>query len=294
MQTLESTTSISFKNILFLTDLTPASQEAFEYALSLASQHGAQVFPAHVLEPFLPTELDAPVVPELMSQLESQRREQLTSLFKTSKVQSRALISTKPIETQVPEWINRYGIDLVIIGTHGRRGVQRFLLGSTAETIFRTATCPVLTVGPHVICPKGKDLRFQNILFATDLGRASKAALPYALSFAHEQDAHLSLLHVLPESSWGRTDRPQLLDTTKTQLKNLVPNDASLSHPPEVVVETGDAAERILSYSGEYLPDLIVLGLPKEKAFSTHFQTGVTYKVASSAPCAVLTVRSNT
>ena len=87
-------------------------------------------------------------------------------------------------------------IDLVVLGTHGRRGVQKFLLGSVAEEIWRHANVPVLTVGPAVSRSRS-DKGFHCVLFATDFTAESLAGLPYAVSMAREYQAHLVLLHVI-------------------------------------------------------------------------------------------------
>jgi len=195
------------------------------------------------------------------------------------------------MEYAVQHWINDHGIDLVVIGTHGRRGLQRFLMGSTAEAIFRTATCPVLTVGPHAGIKSYDESRIDKIVFATDLTRESEYAVSYALSFAHERRAHVTFLHVIPDDVRQHLDHARIVNFCREELEKLVPEDAQLWCQPEFRVEQGDPAEQIINFAEHELPDLIVLGLPRDKDFSTHFQTGVTYKVVTSAPCPVLTVR---
>jgi nucleotide-binding universal stress UspA family protein len=92
-------------------------------------------------------------------------------------------------------------IDLIVMGTRGRSGVGKFLLGSSAEEVFRQAPCPVLTVGPH--SPAKAPHEFTRIVFATDFSPESVAALPYAVSLAQECQAHLTLLHVVAEPKGG-------------------------------------------------------------------------------------------
>jgi nucleotide-binding universal stress UspA family protein len=91
-------------------------------------------------------------------------------------------------------------VDLVVVGTHGRRGIENVPLGSVAERIFRDATCPVLTVGPYSYRESRVDLtgEIRTYLFATDFGEASLRALPRAVSLANQTKARLILLHVLP------------------------------------------------------------------------------------------------
>lgn len=291
MKTLESITAVSFKNVLFLTDLTEASQAAFTYAVAFARNYGARIYPAHAVTPFLPTELEMPVMPDILKEVEAQRRQQLENMAKNAGTNYLALITEEPIEDAVPHWITEHGIDLIVMGTHGRKGVERFLLGSTAEMIFRKAACPVLTVGPHVSPQLKKELEIKSILFATDLSRPDESAASYAVALARERLAHLTMLHVLPDTTELDTDRARLTEFATAELKKLVPSNAEMWHEPEFLVEIGDPATQIINFAEKQRPDLIVLGLPKDKQFSTHFRSGVTYKIVSSVPAAVLTIR---
>ena len=291
MDSLATSTAISFKNILFLTDFSDASRAALVYALAFARHHHAKLFPAHVSRPVPVAYPEGGGVYDFNPETKEANLAKLQDLVQRNCTSFQALVAEGEIEYAIQRWINEYGIDLVVIGTHGRRGVQRFLLGSTAEAIFRTATCPVLTVGPHVPFKPGEESRIDNILFATDLTRESEYAVSYALSFAHERRAHTTFLHVIPGDARLYLDHARMVTFCHEELKRLVPTDAQLWCEPEFRVEEGDPAEQIINYADRELPDLIVLGLPKDKDFSTHFQTGVTYKVVTSAPCPVLTVR---
>ena len=194
------------------------------------------------------------------------------------------------IENAIQEWTAVHGIDLIVIGTHGWRGIQRLLLGSTAELILRGATCPVLTVGPHVPKVECDPEYIDRILFATDLTQAIEYAVSYALSFAHERCAHLTLLHVLARDSHARDDN-RVKACCEHEHRRLVPSDAVAWCAPQFVITQGDPAQEILNYVETDNSDPIVLGLPRDKVFSSHFRTGVTYSVASGAPCPVLTIR---
>lgn len=291
VKTLECTTPISFKNILFLTDFSPASETAFTYAVAFGRHFAARVYPAHVVVPPLLTEAEAPVAVQLLQQAEEDRFAQLNNLFKGTGVAYQALISQAPIESAIPKWINEHGIDLIIVGTHGRRGVDRFFLGSTAELIFRTATCPVLTIGPHVPLRFSNKLDIKKVVCALALSKEIEPAIPYAMSFAQESNAELTFLNVI-DNDIQTVPEPELLaEYSTTIMKGLVPSNANLSHKPEFIVAEGNAANEIVNCAEKGRADLIVLGVAKDKNFSTHFRRGVAYKVISSSPCAVLTVR---
>jgi len=291
MKTLECTTAISFKNILFLTDFTSASQTAFSYALALARHFDAQLYPAHAVTPFVPTELDAPIVPEILANIEDDKRSQLAELVKKTGVPGTVLVTQKAIEDAVPEWIKEHGIDLIVMGTHGRRGVDRMFMGSVAEAIVRSAACPVLTVGPEVKPQPQHELDIRKVLFATSLTKENDVAASYALSFARERSADLTVLHVLQMPAETQEDWETLADIARDEMKELVATEEGWPHKTEFFVDAGDAATRIFEYAIKLKAGLIVLGLSKKIRTNTHFRAGVAYKVISSAPCAVLTVR---
>jgi nucleotide-binding universal stress UspA family protein len=198
------------------------------------------------------------------------------------------------VEAAVPHWITEHGIDLVIMGTHGRRGLQHFLMGSIAEAIFRNATCPVLTVGPHVTTRPYREFKVENILFPTDLGVHAEFAAQYALSVAEESDAKLTFMHVVSLEKAFQNDRATLVEKANQKLGKIVPGEAGERCKPDFVVEVGDPAKELLGYANAERPDLIVLGLPAGKKFNGHFRGGVTYNIIAGAPCPVLTVRDVT
>ncbi len=288
MQALETATDISFKNILFLSDFTEASQAALSYALGFARHYKAQLYPAHACDPVILAETTSADVIEKV--VENSQKE-LEKLAKYNKMTGPVLFTRGSVEKAFPQWIEEHGIDLVVVGTHGRRGLQRFLLGSTAEFIFRNASCPVLTVGPHVAVRPYNGFTADSILFPTDLGKHAESAATYALSFARETHARLTFMHIVPLDEAFQRDRNELVNAAKEKLANLIPSDAKLWCQPEMVVEVGDPALEVQGYADKERPDLIVLGLPAKKEFSAHFRTGVTYKLVCSAPCPVLTIR---
>ena len=291
MQALQTATDIAFKNILFLTDFSESSESALAYALGFAKHFNANLYPAHASDPVILTE---GVTADVIDKIAENSRVQLETLAWNNKIKGPVLFAQTSVESVFPKWIAEHGIDLVVVGTHGRRGLQRFLMGSTAEFIFRNATCPVLTVGPHVATRPYNGFVAENILFPTDLGSHAEFASSYALSFAHESRGRLTLMHIIPRETAFQHDTRELIAEITDKLTRLIPSDAKLWCAPEVVVEVGDPALEVQGYAERERPDLIVLGLPHNKEFSAHFRTGVTYKLVSSAPCPVLTIRDMT
>jgi nucleotide-binding universal stress UspA family protein len=287
MQFARASTAISFKNILFLTDFSDASNRALAYALALARHFNAQLYPAHVIDTAIPV----PAGEAAISNLEDRKRQQLSRQVEYNGIRYKPLLCRCDFEAAVPHWVAEYGIDLIVLGTHGRRGIQRFLLGSTSEWVVRSALCPVLTVGPHVAVPRLLNLAINKILFATGLSRQTfELPLQYAVSLAEERHAHLMLLHVLPEESRNYQDRTRVLRFTLEELQKLLPPDAASRCKAEFAVDAGEVGERILVHARDERPDLIVMGLSGKHESTGGSESGVMYRVISSAPCAVLTV----
>ena len=288
MQALQTVNMISFKNILFLTDFSEASQGALAYALGLAKHYNASIYPAHACDPVILTETASP---DILDEVEENSRQRLAALAKENKISGTPLFARGPLGPAISHWTKERGIDLIVMGTHGRKGLQHFLIGSVAEAVFRSATCPVLTVGPHVALRPHHDFKVESILFPTDLGEHAEFSAQYALSAAQESNAELKLMHVISLGTAFQSDRGGLVEKAYRELEKLVPADAKEWCKPELIVEVGDPAKELLSYAETERPDLIVLGLPADKKFNGHFRTGVTYQIVSSAPCPVLTVR---
>ncbi len=96
--------------------------------------------------------------------------------------------------------VEKREIDLIVIGTHGWRGVEKLLLGSTAEEILRCSGVPVLMVGPDNLVPPETEAKPGRILYATDFSTESEPAMRYACSLAKEYNAALFFLHVTQDA----------------------------------------------------------------------------------------------
>ena len=253
MHALPVVNKISFKNILFLTDFTESSRGAMAYALGFANHFGAQVYPAHACDPVILTETAAP---DILDEVEENSRRRLNELAKENNFNGKPLFARGPVAEAVPQWIAQHGIDLIVMGTHGRHGLTHLLMGSVAEAIFRNATCPVLTVGPHVTVRPSHDFKAENILFPTDLGAHAEFATQYALSIAQESRAQVTFMHVVSLEEAFQRDRAELMATSYKKLEALVPAEAKQWCTPEMVVEVGDTVKELLGFAQTERPDI--------------------------------------
>lgn len=296
MTTMQANKPIALKNILFLTDFSEPSVTATPFAVSIARAYGSVVHALHVLVPSAYTYMTSEAAATLLDGEEDRAREEMQQV----EAQFSGLPSEVMIERGGAVWpvlsevLKEHEIDLIVLGTHGRTGVQKLLLGSSAEVVFRRAHVPVLTIGPAVQSGAHGGGRFRCVLFATDFNEVSTAAAPYAVSLAQENQSRLLLLHVLPKPKSGKPERELSIAEALHRLQELVPAEAELWCRPEAVVQHGDPAEQILAAANQCGADLIVLGvrgMDRLAGAATRLDQAIAYQVVVHAPCPVLTVR---
>ncbi len=290
MKLLDCETRVSLKNILFATDFSKQSDAALSYALSIARRYGSTVFAAHVI-PDRPLLASPPIEAweAMAAQAAPEAKESLLLLeSQLNGIPHEMLLRKGHVWPELSEVIDAKAIDLLVLGTHGRTGASKVLMGSVAEKIFRQAQCPVLTVGPQVAGEPGSIADMHEILLPTDFSRESLAAVPYAVSFAQEHRARLHLLHVAENLLTASAEA-----WTIERLHSLVPPEAELWCEPKALVEYGSAAEKILECAEELGTDVIVLGVKRTPSHlgATHVSLGTAYNVVSQAICPALTVR---
>lgn len=297
MKAATATTRVNFHNVLFLTDFSEPSEAAVPFLTAVARAYGSKTFVLNVLLPD-PLLYSTPTAINLVEEAQKETA-------KAAMQQVAAHLSGLPYETHV-EWgpevwpiaeeaIRSHGIDLVVVGTHGRTGTEKLLLGSVAEEIFRRSPVPVLTVGPNVSKGMHSGGRFHCVLFATDFSAHSLGALPHALSLAQENQARLILLHVLQHNGLNAPSLSQTaIAAAFSKLKELIPEGTDNWCRPETLVESGEPASRILEIGKEHGADLIVLGVrnsTEHLGSAIRLGRATAHKVVVDAPCPVLTVR---
>ncbi len=298
MNTAGTGARIVLKSVLFLTDFSEASQAALPFALAIGREFGSTIHAFHVLTP-APLICAAPETTavaveaqEEYAESEMQRLEAQLAGVPHDAMLVRGISVWAPIEQAIED----SHANLLVIGTHGRTGAQKLLLGSVAEEIFRLSPIPVLTIGPWARKEIHNAAHFHRVLFATDFTPESLAAAPYAISLAQENEARLILLHVVHERDREIADRRSVTSVANLmyELHEIVPKDAELWCRPEGVVEYGEPAARILEAAKQRNADLIVLGVRDHGGHlgaATHLERAVAHRIVAHAKCPVLTVR---
>jgi len=303
--------AVAIKNILFATDFSAVSESALPYVAALGVRYGSTVHVANVLPDAVllrPGAPDPAVMGQIYEEAHSVAQEKMQHLVKRLKgFPCKTYLRHGGVYEVISAIIREQDVDLLVLGTHGRTGLGKLIMGSVAEELFRQAPCPVLTVGPRVPVTEKvlesrhhRDLpppqiKLHEILYATDLEPDAAQGAFYATSLAREFQAHLTLMHVIDGYGKDLHDHPGPIDKTLRRLEELVPDRSGLRYEPEFVAQFGMPSELILQTAGEYAADLIVLGVrpaPGHLGAATHFSGSTAHKVVVGANCPVLTVRS--
>ena len=281
---------LKIERILCPVDFSEFSGRAYDYAHSFALHYKAKLFVQHVAESFIPFH-DSYVSPALIDQIYAQqvagaeeKIRELGSRRNRNGVEPEVILGRGPIADSILSLAESKDIDLIVMGTHGRRGFDRLVLGSVTERVLRKAQCPVLAVHNPVQAITGP-VQLQKILFCTDFSDNSPKALEYALLLACEYNAEISLLHVLENSSGGK-------EQALKNLQEAIPADAQNWAKVVPVVRAGKAYQEILEYAAETQTDLIVMGVRGRNAIDLALFGSTTHRVIQAGPCPVLVVRT--
>jgi nucleotide-binding universal stress UspA family protein len=286
MRTIDLQTQIKFKRILLATDFSRGAEIAQAYAVGLALQDESALELTTVVT--LPS-LDA--ISECA--LDAVRHSGEEDLLRVAKPITGIKVTRKVIEgfqragAIVDEAIKSHA-DLIVLGTRSKHGLKKLALGSTSEEVIRTAHCPVLTVGPHVLAPAHGPLSFRRIVYATDFSTQAAKGIELALALGQTEGTKVYLCHVVADRSAAKLEQSEA--KFLSSLKALIPASAHCSCEPECVVEHGKASEAILELAKRVKADLIVLGARKASFWLEFIHTGLTPALLAGATCPVLTV----
>jgi nucleotide-binding universal stress UspA family protein len=302
-------TTTTVRQILCASDLSPASEPAWVMAQRLGRLLDAEVLLLHVIPP-VPIPMEGYFPPRLYQELVtgagSEAEARLTAVVAAVagaplKVRSR-VVEGSPA-ARIVDVAAEEGADLVVVGTHGRTGLDRAFIGSVADRVLRTAKCPVLTVQA---LPVGTTptTGLGRILYATDFSPAARAAWPWVLTLASASGAAVDLLHVAAQPVPDRHLSPETLGQMATLLKDQAQveaerflQDAGRTWPGRlprervtVLVGHGVMGEQVSRWARQRQADLIVMGTQGWSGLLRWMLGSVAQHVIQTAPCPVLTV----
>lgn len=288
------TTGVRFRRIVVGVDFSEASERALKSAARIARTFDSKVFVAHSAT--LPTAvigvetLLTEVMDESLRESEKRLKDYLSEDEKIRHLHcERAVSFESPIEF-ILKTASENNADLIVLGTHCPRGLERLTLGSVAESVLRVASCPVLIVGPEC---KIQEHPFRSILFSTDLSHTGLRAAQYASALSIETGAKLRLLHVMKDKATTEHMKRQWTEeNARTHLEELVPADARQSCDVAALIAYGDAAEEIVAAADANDASLIVLGTGDHSEMSDHLPWLTLSQVLRMAHCPILSIRS--
>jgi nucleotide-binding universal stress UspA family protein len=293
---------IEIRRILCPCDFSAYSARALRQARRIAERHGATLTVLHVIPSTVPATggFAALTNPAL---LYPEVHERTLSALRRFVERAGPAILRADVEVREgapgPEILKRateLPADLLVIGTHGRGGFEKWVLGSVTERVLRKARCPVLTVPARGPLPVGPAL-FATIVWTTDFSPAATAALEYAVSLARPDRARLVLLHVVAHAAEVEPGSPpdlatELQERAREWLRRAVSAEIRSACAVEEVVAVGKAHREIARIARERGAELLVMGAQGADALDQMIFGSTAQRVLRTAPCPVLTARA--
>jgi nucleotide-binding universal stress UspA family protein len=296
---------IEIKQVLCPVDFSDCSRRALARAVALARWFRAQLTVLHVAATPL---VDLPPITmghekrdQLVGELQRFTGARLREIPIDLVVKKAADVSCAILDE-----IGAIRADLLVVGSHGRSGVQRLLLGSVAEKVVRQAPCPTLVI-PRDATENGAETSppFHRLLCAVDFSEGSMKALTYGIILAEEADAHLTVLHVIevpPELRDAPGPAGIDVDAVRAaaeaealrRLRALIPREARTYCAIETVVTEGAPHREILKVAADRQTDLIVMGVQGRAAIDLVMFGSNAARVMRRATCATLVVPAGT
>jgi len=301
---------IEIRRILCPIDFSDDSRRALDHAVAIARWYEAMVTVLHVFSPAaVAAVVSAPVVyePIVLAPVDRDRLLADTKAFAAAEsapgVPIEAVVREGSTAAEILDQAASMKADLLVIGTHGRSGFERLLLGSVTERVLRKASCPVMTVPRRLpdAVPAGPVL-YKHILCPVDFSESSLQGLSYAISMAQEADGHLTVLHVVEHEfqnsvgvvvDAGMTTGDFLKNREEALQRRL---DEVVKGAPEFcrvesLMTHGKPWREVLRVGTEQHSDLIVMGVHGRGVADLLFFGSTTQHVVRQAPCPVLTLR---
>lgn len=284
------------RSILVAADLSRASRNAVRHGIDIARQTRAKLQVVHVLSPLRYSFGGAELI-QHATQIATRGIDDFEIRLACSGalkgIHSRFSVIEGEVATEIQALAAKEDVDLIVVGTNCPRGISYLVRGSVGERIFRSATCPVLTVNVNTSRP-GLNKNIRHILFATDFGSGSVNALPHVVSLATQFGAGVTVLHVVDGESERRVrGEPLPVEASLQRLRDMpFPQRAAR---PEIrfTAQSGNVAEVIVRTARTQPASLIVMGLTRTRllARAAH-PASIAYRVVCDASCPVLTFRA--
>ncbi len=290
---MSKTTGASIQNVLIATDFSRASAEILHAGMNFCHAYGAHAYILYVLPQtdFALAGFEAyaaarDAADRDMHNLDEQLRHNY------SREQGKdydLMISEGEVAESIFASVRDKHIDLIVLGTHGRKGLSKALIGSVAESVFRHAEIPVLTVGPQArhLPPSGP----RRLLVPVDFTAASQHSARYACALAREHHADLVLIHIIEDAKGAAlVDLERLKHTVERNMAELIECETKPGRV-QCIAQLGKVVPKVLDAASEFETDVMVLGVHTYPRLLDHLRSQTAYDLVRQAPCPVLTLR---
>jgi len=284
---------ITIKTILCPVDFFPASDAAVNYAAGLAGNYGAGIHLLHVITPVPVAAYEYPVdTTEITKAIEARAEEELGLLearLRQRGINAASEIRVGDVYDEIKRSIATVKPEILVMGTHGRRGLERWFMGSTTEKLLRHSPVPLITINAE---EKQNSPQFKRILVTTDFSEGTADALAYAFSVAQENESRISLLHVINDVTADVSGkyRQSLIQGVREQLEKLVPAEARVWCDVETLVATGVPYRLVLRVLEDEKIDLLVMNIHGKGMLDRALLGSTAERVVRVAPCPVMLI----
>lgn len=290
------------ESILVPTDFSEPSRAALTQASGLAATLGATIHLLHAAHFPTPSMGHEFAIPEpawdAVRDAARKRVEEVARRLEGRGHRVTREVSERNAVDAIEEAIRRRHADLVVMGTHGHRGLQHVFLGSVTERVVRSAAVPVMAVPASA---EVSERPTRRILFATDFSKASLDARDVAVSLASELGATLEIVHAVATPTQffasyevappaGLID--EIRDGARTRMDELARWVAERGVNAETRIVEGVASESIVDAARKTEADTIVMGTRGHSGLRHVLLGSVAERTLRQAPCPVVTVRS--
>jgi nucleotide-binding universal stress UspA family protein len=288
-----------FQRILCPVDFSDFSLNAYAYAGSLAQHYKAHLSLLNVVQPltvtypyyYMPAQMTRPYS-ELVDEARRQLRE-LAEKHAPDAVQPELIVEEGFVADAILGFAANQKADLIVMGTHGRRGLDRLVIGSVTERVLRKSPQPVLAVrkpGQDFVSPgpQQNPVSLRKVLLCTDFSDTAQRALGYAVSLALEYKSELTLFHVIEHGETN--ERLQAGTAALEELRNSISPAVGEACSIRTMVRAGKPYEEIIRLALEDRTDLIILGVRGRNAVDLALFGSTTHRVLQLGPCPTLTV----
>ena len=293
---------MELKSILCPIDFSDFSAVAYQHAVSLAEYYKARLVALHVVElwkyPFADyagQEADYGKFSKMMSEGGEMQLHRFTQQYSAGRLQPELIVDQGNAPRSILSFAQKENMESIVMGTHGRSGFDRLVLGSSTDRVIRKAACPVLVVSNAA--QKALDVepdrrhRLSRILYCTDFSHNSDHARGYAISLAAEYGAELALFHVTEKPP--DVSKADAIVAARTQeLDKLVSGTERKNLNVRSAVRFGKPYEEIVRYANEVQANLIIMTARGGDAVDRAVFGSTTYRVIQLGPCPVLAIHT--